>query len=167
VGAYGGLDELAGATHRFIERHRGWLDWDKQVELRAQRGRVVDRAGDADDLLAETPRESGDADGPFALQALFIESAFAGDDEVGGSDAGFESDLRRDHVEAADETSAEESHETETESASGAGARHIARIDAEVAAHEVGEMFKSLFEPGEIGDPFLRAVDARGATGAE
>ena len=101
------------------------------------------------------------------MQALFVEAAFARDDEVSGGDAGFESDLRRDHIEAAHETSAEESHETEAESTRRAGTRHVARIHAEVASREVGEMFESLFEPGEVADTFLRTVDARGAAGAE
>ena len=101
------------------------------------------------------------------MQALFIESAFAGDDEVGGDDAGFESDLCRDHVEAADETSAQESHESEAESTRGAGTRYFAWIVAEVASHEVGEVCEPLFEPDEIRDAFLWAVDARGAAGAE
>ena len=75
MGAHGGLEELAGATHRFFERHRRGLDADEQVELRTQLCRVVDRTGDADNLLAELTREAGDADRAFTLQALRIESA--------------------------------------------------------------------------------------------
>jgi hypothetical protein len=75
--------------------------------------------------------------------------------------------LRGDHVEAAHQTPAEEGHQPEAEAARGAGAGDVARVDAEVAAGQVGQVFEALFEPSEVTDAFLGAVDPGGSAGAE
>ena len=100
------------------------------------------------------------------MQALRVEPAFAGDDEVRGGDARFHSDLGSHHVEAAHQTSAEEGHQTEAEAARGAGAGDVARVDAEVATREVGQVCEPLFEPSEVTDAFLGTIDPGGSAGA-
>jgi hypothetical protein len=74
------------------------------------------------------------------MEGLGVETAFAGDDEVGGGDASTQMHEIGDEFEAAGEFRAAEAHEAESEAASSSRAWNLAMIDAEIAPHDVGEV---------------------------
>lgn len=98
-----------------------------------------------------------------------IEPSFAGDDEIGLSDAGLELDGVGNGVEAGLQAGSAERDQAGGEAASGAGAGEVGDLDVEIAIEDgciVGERAFELGDAGRIG-ALLRAVDGARALWAE
>ena len=118
-----------------------------------------------------TDGESGDDTGAFAGERGGVEAAFAGDDEVGGADAGFEVEPVADERATGDEAGGAGHAQAEGDAASrtGAGLHHEGARLVEMCAHFFRDVADGALKLGKIlmGQAFLRREDGGGADGAE
>ena len=128
----------------------------------------TERAGDADHRLAVALGDAGDADRRLAVHGLEVDTALAGDHQVGVAHVRVEVHRRGDDLDAGLERGAEEGQHRRAHAAGRTRARHRVDRHAEVAPDDAGEA-------GEVGverlhhlgrGALLRAKYRRGPTRA-
>ena len=130
-----------------------------------------DGTGEDVDRFAEGGGAGGESAGAFAAERAGIETALAGEDEIGGGEAGIEIEPSGDEVEAGDELRGGGRHEAERDAAgrTGAGDVHESVGLRAVGAEQEGEAGGFVVEAAEVGraEALLRAVNRGGTVGAE
>ena len=130
-----------------------------------------DGTGEDVDRFAEGDGAGGKSAWAFAAERAGVETALAGEDEIGGGEAGIEIEPSGDEVEAGDELRGGCRHEAERDAAgrSGAGDVHERVGLRAVGTKQEGEAGGFVVEPAEVGwaQALLGAVNRGGAVGAE
>ncbi len=115
-------------------------------------------SGSASPTMTTTGRPAGggevaDAADDLAVEALGVEVALAGDDDVGVADPLVELDVLGDEVEPADEASAE-GGQPAGQPAGRTGAVELGHIDAVLDGVAPGELFQPRRQQGDLGGPW-------------
>lgn len=141
---------LVAAARRAAGRSAGRRD---RVQGEAGDGCGGDGTGEDVDRFAEGGGAGGEGAGAFAAERAGIETALAGEHEVGGGEAGIEIEPSGDEVEAGDELRGGGRHEAERDAAgrTGAGDVHERVGFRAVGAKQEGEAGGFVVEAAEVG----------------
>src|SRR5437867_4018706 len=135
-----GFDARQRIAHRrltFRGRRREHLDaLDTDVAHRLMP--FAETASDGDDWHAARPRRERHRLRQFAVQALPVDAALAGDDERRAAELSLEADRVEHELRAGDEARVEEREQSRAETTGRARARHVTDIAADEALDDVG-----------------------------